>query len=134
MHQLKHFINSPHLGLLMFRVTIGLTMAFAHGLGKIPPPEQFVGWLGSMNFPLPLVLAWAAAIAEFGCALLIVVGLYTRHAALMLIVTMGVAFFVAHASDPFKVKEMALLYLISFVLLFFQGAGNLSLDRKIRKA
>jgi putative oxidoreductase len=121
------------LGLLLFRLFIGLVMAFAHGLGKLPPNEQLIGGVAALGFPIPVLFAWMAALSEFLGGLLIAAGLFTRHAALFLGFTMFVAAFGAHAQDPFQNKEMALLYLISCVLLVFCGAGKYSLDRSLRK-
>jgi len=134
MNKLKAMIHNPDLGLLIFRLFVGLTMAFAHGLGKLPPADQMIEGVAGMGFPMPLVFAWAAALAEFAGGILIAVGLFARPAALSLGVTMAVAGFVAHSADPFRVKEMALLYLVSCVLIFFCGAGKYSLDRLVRKA
>ncbi|MFN8845922.1 MAG: DoxX family protein [Bdellovibrionales bacterium] len=130
---MKNFMHRPDLGLLLFRLFIGLTMAFAHGWGKLPPPHMLVDGVASMGFPLPLFFAWCAALSEFVGGLLIATGLWTRLASASLVVTMGVAAFIAHGADPFEKKEMALLYLISSILLVFQGAGSLSLDRILRK-
>lgn len=130
---MKQWIHSPDLGLLLFRLFVGLAMAFAHGLGKLPPSDQFIGGVGSMGFPVPIVFAWAAALSEFLGGLFIAGGLLTRWAALFLGGTMAIAGFVAHAADPFMRKEMAFLYLSACVLLLFSGAGKYSLDRIIRK-
>ncbi len=130
---MKSLIDSPNFGILVFRVFIGLTMAFAHGLGKLPPPQMLIDGVQSMGFPLPIVFAWAAALSEFVGALLIAAGLFTRYAAGFLAFTMGVAAFVVHAQDTFDKKEMALLYLAACVLIMFVGAGRFSLDRIIRK-
>lgn len=58
-------VNRPDFGLLIFRLFIGLTMAFAHGWGKLPPPQMLVDGLSSMGFPLPIFFAWCAALSEF---------------------------------------------------------------------
>lgn len=134
MNSIKKMIHNPDLGLLIFRLFAGLTIAFGHGLGKVPPSEQLVAGVDSLGFPVPLVFAWLAALSEFGGGLLIAGGLFARHAALFLGFTMSVAAFRVHASDPFQVKEMALLYLASCILIFFCGAGRFSLDRVLRKA
>lgn len=130
---MKNLTNQPDLGLLVFRLAIGLTMAFAHGLGKLPPPDQLVQGVGAMGFPAPLVFAWLAALAEFAGALFLAIGLFTRYAAFFMGFTMSVAFFVAHAADTFDKKEMAFLYLAASLLLLFTGAGKFSLDRMLRK-
>lgn len=133
MQAVKNFFNQPDLGLLLFRVFIGASMAFAHGLGKIPPPEQLIQGVTGMGFPMPVVFAWAAALSEFAGGILIALGLLTRPAALFLGFTMAVAAFVVHAADPFQVKEMALLFLAACVLLLFTGAGKYSVDRLINR-
>lgn len=130
---MNKLINSPDLGLLIFRLFVGLTMALAHGLGKVPPPQMLVDGVAGMGFPLPVAFSWGAALSELIGGLLIAVGLFTRPAAFALGMTMVVAAFVAHAADPFERKEMALLYLVACVLLVFQGAGRFSLDRIFRK-
>ncbi|MEK6773370.1 MAG: DoxX family protein [Bdellovibrionota bacterium] len=130
---MKRFLNFPDLGILIFRLVIGLTMGLAHGLGKMPPPEQLTAGLIAMGFPQAVFFAWCAALSEFLGGLLIAAGLFTRHAAVFLGITMAVAVFMAHAADPFGKKELAVLYLASCVLLFFQGAGKFSMDRIFRK-
>lgn len=124
----KH-LNNPNFGLLLFRLFVGLSMAFAHGLGKIPPPEQLVQGVSSMGFPAPILFAWVAGLSEFVGGLLIAAGLFLRPATAFLGVTMAVAAFIVHANDPYNVKEMALLYFFSCILLFFVGPGNLALNR-----
>lgn len=122
-----------NVGLLIFRVAIGLTMAFGHGLGKIPPQGNFVGALTSMGLPAPELLAWGAGLAEFGGGLLIALGLASRLSSAALGVTMAVAFFIAHAADPFATKELAFVYLASCVLIFCAGAGKYSVDNLIKR-
>lgn len=133
MNPIKKCLNSPDLGSLLFRLFVGLTMAFAHGLGKIPPPQQMIDGVAAMGFPLPIAFAWAAGLSEFIGGLLIAAGLFTRYASFFLGVTMSVAVFLVHAADPFKIKEMGALYLAACVILIFQGAGKYSLDRLVRK-
>ncbi|MCB9026848.1 MAG: DoxX family protein [Bdellovibrionaceae bacterium] len=129
------FVNSTssHLGLLFLRLFAGLTLAFAHGVDKVPPNEQFVGFLDVMGFPMAIAFAWLAGLAEFLGGLLVAMGLLSRPASLSVMVTMLVAAFMAHANDPFQKKEMALLYFFVFLLIFLMGPGKFSLDNKIRK-
>ncbi|MDX1531293.1 MAG: DoxX family protein [Rhodothermales bacterium] len=119
-------------GLLVLRLLAGLALAFAHGLGKIPPSEQFVGMVGGLGFPLPGLFAWAAGLAEFGGGLLLAVGLLTRPAALVVAINMAVAFFLAHADDPFGQAEKAYLFGAVALLFLLAGAGRYSVDAVIR--
>jgi putative oxidoreductase len=116
---------------LSLRVFAGLAMAFAHGLGKVPPSEPFIGALSSMGVPAAGVFAWAAGLSELGGGILLALGLFTRPAALTLTLTMAVAAFVAHGSDPFGKKELALLYFFIYLFFTLKGASRFSLDHLI---
>ena len=124
-------------GLLVLRLT-GLMLAFGHGLGKLPPNEQMVGGVSSMGFPAPALFAWLAALSEFGGGLLLALGLFTRPAALMVVLTMAVAAFRVHANDPWFMtgqggaKEPALLFLLPALALLFTGSGRFGLDALFR--
>lgn len=120
--------RATDLGLLVLRLGFGLALAFAHGLGKLPPSEGFVQATAGLGFPLPVLFAWAAALSEFLGGLLIAIGLATRPAAIFISITMTVAAFVQHGADPFAEKELALLYLVSALTLVLTGAGRFSLD------
>lgn len=92
----------------------------------------------SANFPDPLGVGSFTSLvlsigAEVGCSLLLIFGLFTRLAILPLLFTMIMAFFVIHASDPFAVKELAMIYITIYVAIFSIGAGRFSLDRLIFK-
>lgn len=127
------------VGLLWLRVSMGLGIAY-HGFGKVfgvqdgvPVIEGFTRGVEAMGFPLPGLFAWAAGLSEFLGGILIVLGLGTRGAALFVLVTMLVAAFVRHGSDPFRVKELALAYGTAAAALVLTGAGSLSLDSLILK-
>lgn len=89
---MNKLIHNPDLGLLLLRIGMGLAMAFAHGLGKLPPSDKLIEGVGSMGFPVPVVFAWLAALSEFAGGILIALGLFTRPASLFLAGTMCTAF------------------------------------------
>jgi putative oxidoreductase len=119
------------LGLLVLRVVAGLSMAFGHGIKKLPPPDGFVKAVSGMG--MPGFMAWGATLAEFGGGLLIAIGLFTRPAAALWIITMLVALVGVHRNDPFAKQEMALLYLCMGLLFLLAGPGRFAVDRLIRK-
>lgn len=121
------------LALTVLRVFIGLTMAFSHGLGKIPPDEMLIGGVSALGFPAPELFAWLAGLAEFAGGVLLALGLLTRPAAAFVMITMLVAAFGAHAADPFAKKEMALLYLFTSLFFVLHGAGRWSMDHLLTK-
>jgi putative oxidoreductase len=120
-------------GLTLLRIAAGAGLALGHGLGKMPVSDQFVGMVENLGFPVPVVFAWAAALAELVGGALLAVGLLTRPAALAIAFTMGVAFFLQHADDPFKVKELALMYGMTAIAFLFVGSGRLGLDQLFRR-
>lgn len=121
------------VGLLILRLGFGLSLAFAHGLGKLPPSEGFVGVTGELGFPAPLLFAWAAGLSEFVGGLFLAVGLFTRPAGLFVAITLGVAAFLQHAGDPFPDRELALAYFAVGLAFAFTGAGRYALDARIRR-
>ena len=119
--------------LALFRVFAGLSMAFAHGIKKVPPSEGFIEHTGDLGFPLPEFFAYAAGLSEFGGALLLAFGLFTRPAAFFVAMTMFVAAFINHAGDPFGNVEKAYLYFAIAVIYLVLGSGRYSLDSLARK-
>lgn len=120
------------LGLLWLRVMAGLGIAY-HGYQKIfgGNMEMFLGGVGEMGVPFPVLFGWMAALSEFVGGLLLVLGLATRVAAFFIFMTMAVAVFVRHAADPFAVKELALAFFTMSATLVLTGAGRISLDSLI---
>lgn len=146
----KWKVAANSLGLLLLRLGMGGYMA-THGWGKL----QMV-LAGNFQFADPIGLGPTASLilvmlAEFVCALLVMIGLATRLAALPIVFAMGVAAFVAHAKDPWTMakafelfragetqfpasKEPALLFLVAFLALVLTGAGKYSVDAWIAGA
>lgn len=125
--------RSADLGLLSIRVIGGLSLALAHGRGKVPPSDGFVGRVGEMGFFAPELFAWMAGAAEFGGALLLVLGLLTRPAALLVGGNMLVVALAAHAGDPFGDREKAVLFGAIALLCLLAGAGRYSIDALLRR-
>ena len=123
----------PDLGLLWLRILAGTGIAY-HGYGKVfgGSIDKFAEGVASMGIPLPLFFAWAAALSEFAGGICIVLGLFTRSAALFLFVTMSVAAFIKHGDDPFRKKELALAYWTFAGAFICMGPGKFSLDHLIK--
>lgn len=124
---------AANAGLTLLRIFAGVSMAAAHGLGKMPPSEQFVGGVASLGFPVPAFFAWAASLAEFLGGALLALGLFTRLSSFFVAFTMLTAAFGTHLNDPFQKKELALLYLFIALCFLIKGAGDWSLDAMFRK-
>lgn len=120
-------------GVTLFRVAVGLGLAIAHGMGKLPVEQRFVDGVADLGFPMPVVFAWAAALSECVGGFALAAGFATRVSALFVTVTMCVAFFLRHAADDFGTKEKAYLYGAAAVLFLFLGAGRFSIDHLLRR-
>jgi putative oxidoreductase len=113
---------------LVLRITVAAFM-LTHGGPKLS--KLLAG--GEIQFADPLGLGPAlslglAVFAEFFCSLLIGIGLGTRLAAIPLMITMLVAAFISHGPDPFRQKEMALLYFLFYLALLVIGSRKYSFD------
>ena len=120
------------LALLVGRIAIAFLM-LVHGLPKMQMlfsggPIHFPSVFG-MSSGLSLALA---VFAEVFCSILILVGFVTRLATIPLIVTMLVAVFSVLASEVFAKKELAVLYLLAYIVLFFAGSGKYSVDQLLQ--
>lgn len=129
----SHSTQLHNFGLLILRVFAGFSMAFAHGLGKLPVSDKFIGGVENLGLPAPTFFAWAAALSEFLGGILVALGLITRPSAFFLTITMLVAAFGTHLADPFGRKEKALLFAVAFLFVFLQGGGKYSLDNLLFK-
>lgn len=117
-------------GLLALRIAFGCFM-LVHGIQKImgfsEMADKFPDPIG-MGSQLSLVMAIGA---EVGCSIFLILGLGTRLAIVPLAFTMIIALFVVHAADPWKVKELAAIYLTVYAVIFITGPGKFSLDAKL---
>ena len=117
-------------GLLLLRLVSG-GIILTHGFPKL---QKIIS--GNLQFGDPIGLGqetslYLSTFAEVVCALLVVLGLFTRIALIPLLINLSVAFFIVHATDDFGTKELPLLFLGMFVVLFFTGAGRFSFDRRL---
>lgn len=124
--------NLTNLGWLVLRAGPGLLL-MRHGYQKLTAYNDILKvfkdpiGLGS-NVALSLVI-----FSEFFCALLIVLGLFTRLAAIPVIITFCVVVFHTHAQDAMDVKELGIVYLLYSIAMLLGGSGKYSLDRLIFK-
>ena len=119
--------------ILVIRVCIAAFM-INHGLPKLS--KLLEG--GEIQFGDPIGLGPTLSLilvvfSEFICSILIGIGLGTRLASIPLMFTMFVAAFISHGADPFGRKEMALLYLLFYIILLVVGSRKYSIDYLLTK-
>jgi putative oxidoreductase len=128
--KMLRFLDRLHpLALLVLRIVLGIIM-IAHGY-----PKVFGGLSEHVhhvsNLGLPGWLAYCSAAAEFLGGILLLVGLFTRIAALAILINMTVAIWKVHWKNGLLgnggYQFPLALAAIAFALIFL-GAGPIALD------
>jgi putative oxidoreductase len=119
---------SPDLTALLLRLIFGGLFIY-HGYSKIASFDEIlphfkdpIGIGSKLSFILVIF-------AEFFCGLLVLLGFLTRLTVIPIFITMLVAYFIAHADDPFQRKELPLVFLLLSIVIFITGSGKYSLDK-----
>jgi putative oxidoreductase len=126
------------VALLVGRVAIGLCFV-VHALGKLViigsgTMAGFAEWLGTIGVPMPELQARLAMASELVGGLLLTLGLATRPAAFVLILTMGGAGLMGHRGAGYLISNDPpgaeyTLNLAAVCLMFpLIGPGTISLD------
>ena len=132
--------NGPaaNFGHLFFRVSAGLMIFYIHGLHKLEgwiaylqhgTPWTLAEEVEGMHLPAPLASAVAATLVQFICSLFIVVGLFTRINAALLVCALSGAILqnLLASRDP----QLAILYTLVVASLVLMGGGTYSLDARL---
>ena len=139
-------LHNPGLGLFLLRVVVGFILVM-HGLGKlIGPPfpgpgmQGFIGYLGSLHYPLPTLLGYVGMLIETLGGLAFLFGVGLTPVGLLAAVYFFIALVTVHLSNGFDVfhygdplkrgYEYTLLLLTACLSLAFTGPGILSVQLK----
>lgn len=128
-----NYPNNINVALLVLRLGAGGFM-LTHGAGKFSKllGSEPIAFADPFGVGAEITLA-LAVFTEIFCAILLMIGLATRFAAIGLLITMLVAAFIVHATDGFGVQEMSLLYAVMYLVLSISGAGKYSADSVLYK-
>ena len=121
-------------GLTLIRLVVGSFMIY-HGLELFDKKimDGYLKWDLFKNSSSAEVMVYAGKAAELIGGVLLFFGLFTRIAALLLIVTMTyIAFFVGHGKVWYDDQHPFLFVLLALVFLFM-GGGRASLDHVLFK-
>ncbi len=122
---------SDDAGKLVLRLAIGV-LVLLHGIYKL---QAGVGFIAGMldKAGLPSVLAYGVYVGEIVAPVLLIVGLFTRAGAAIIVVNMLVAFGLVHMADLFALTkqggwalELQGLYLFGALAVMLLGAGRYS--------
>ena len=128
----------PDTGLLVLRLGLAAILLF-HGVYKA---THGVAWIGGplAKAGLPSWLAYGVYLAELVAPLLLLFGLWTRTAALIIVVDMAMAIYLMKRGDLGKINpagggwsiELEAILLVSALALAFAGGGRYGLTRSER--
>lgn len=119
------------LSLLVFRAAIGLSIINTHGWNKLMDFEKH-----ATHMPDPFGLGGTtnvilAIIANVVFAGFVVAGFLTRLSAVVVLQVTLIGLLVVHINDPWKVKDVPLMYSLAFGLIAVLGAGKHSVDHRL---
>jgi putative oxidoreductase len=125
------YTNSEDLGKLILRISLGV-MILLHGISKLMGGvDGIVGMVEKSG--LPGVFGYLVYLGEVLAPLLLIVGLWTRLAALVIVGNMVVAVVLVHMADLFTLTkqggwalELQGMFLFTALALALLGAGRFS--------
>ena len=123
-------------GLLVLRLGLGALLLF-HGVYKV---THGVAWIAGplSGAGLPTWLQYGVYVGEVLAPVLVILGLWTRPAALVIAIDMFMAIFLARRADVAKVNpagggwaiELELMYLVAALALALAGGGRYGLGKR----
>lgn len=124
------------LPLLLLRLSLAATFV-PTGWGKIHDLGKVTAYFVELGIPAPHLNAVVVSITELVCGSLLLVGLFSRLAAVPLVVSMTVAIITAKwpdlhgVADLFSVDEF--VYVVMLVGVIVLGPGAVSLDGQLAR-
>lgn len=120
-------IRLLNTAIVLARLWLGTIMLKHSGTylfqGKVP---ELAAFLDSMNWPIPLFMAYSSQLAEFVAAILILLGI--RFGAVIMAFTLGVAVAFAHSGKIYSEAELPFNYFLLSLVLCLTGCGRPGLD------
>jgi putative oxidoreductase len=117
-----------NIAIFFLRGSLAVLICLSHGVPKI---ANFSAW--KSQFYDPFHIGGGASLilsifAEVFAAMFLLLGLFTRLAALVLVVDMIFASFIYHYGHPIEQYEDSVIFLIGFLVILLVGPGKLSVD------
>ncbi|HEY9035286.1 MAG TPA: DoxX family protein [Pseudomonadales bacterium] len=122
----------PDIGKLILRLSLG-GMMLLHGIAKL---NHGMGWIGDSlsRHDLPEFLAYGVFVGEIAAPIMVIIGLYTRVGAGLMVINMLFALFLAHSGQILSLGshggwaiELQAFYLFTALAIAFLGAGRFAL-------
>ena len=123
---------NPDAALLIVRVVLGIIMLY-HGWPKVADLGGTIEGFSGMGVPIPALTATFATVAEVGGGLLLLLGVLTDVAGLLVAIDMLGAIIFVHAKNGFAVMdggvEWPLALLAMALAIALAGPGRYAVQR-----
>ena len=127
--------KSDDTGKLVLRLALGI-LILLHGVAKVTKGVDGIGGMLASH-GLPAFLAYGVYVGEILAPALLIVGLFTRPAAVIVAINMLVAIWLAHRKDLGAINgqggwalELQGMFLFAAISLAFTGGGRFGLSNK----
>lgn len=130
---------SHNIGFFLLRFFVGLALCtvfekFFPKNGIWGPQEWFIQDTANMGFPFPTFFAWVAVLSEFFGGILLMLGVFTRPAAVLNVLVTFTSTFIYHKGDIGKAGLLSFFFMIMCLCILLFGPGKFSLDYFINKS
>lgn len=123
------------LGKLLIRLTVGALLLF-HGIAKVKTGPGFIANSLSEH-GMPGFFAYGVYVGEVVAPILLILGLITRPAALVVAFNMVVAILLVQRAKFFTINErggawgveLEMFFMVAAIAIFFLGSGRFALSR-----
>lgn len=126
--------TSGNVGTAIVRIITGLLLAY-HGLEVFDAKlmKEYAQWDMFKDLPIGLVLVYLGKGAELVAGMLLALGLFTKLASVITIITMlGIIFFIGHGKFWYE-DQHPFLFVLLALIFFFNGGGRWSIDERVKK-
>lgn len=127
--------KSDDTGKLVLRLALGI-LILLHGVAKVTKGVDGIGGMLASH-GLPAFLAYGVYVGEILAPALLIVGLFTRPAAVIVAINMLVAIWLVHRKDLGAIGgqggwalELQGMFLFAAISLAFTGGGRFGLSNK----
>ncbi|HMC20356.1 MAG TPA: DoxX family protein [Thermoanaerobaculia bacterium] len=122
-------------GKLILRLAVAVLLGF-HGVSKL---RNGIAWMSGplQSHHLPMYLGYGVYIAEVVAPLLLILGIFTRPAALVIVFDLLMALYLVVGAKAFQLQpqggalgaEVQFLYIFSSLAIAFLGSGRFALSK-----
>lgn len=131
---LEPLAGMKDVSLLLTRILTGAFLVWGVWDNIVDPARmtEFIEFMRHFKFPAPELMAPLSVWFQFGCGALLIAGLFTRWAGLLMAFNFIVGFLMVHLADDFRAQFPALILIAVNLHFAAAGGGRFSLDKLFR--